>query len=218
MKILYALVILLLLPGGFVTGKNPHYFLQVGVGPQSYCGDLGAPFSKWSINTNVGLLFNRKKRLNGSVQFAFGNVIGQTDARGVTDPADATPNTYFKTNLFTLTYELQYNIVRNEHWKFYVAQGFGIAFFTPKDQSGHNLADQPVTRADGESYGPVTLMLPTKLGAIYFLPNDYGLGFETGFYNMLTDYIDNVSDWGDRNGFDNIWHFKFSLNIPVGSR
>jgi hypothetical protein len=215
MKTLFGLLVVLLLPVSEVSGQSDNSYVQIGMGPESYFGDLRTGSGKWRMQINFGLLFNKKKRLNGSVQLTVGSVTGQSDSREFNGTPDITPNTYFKTNLFALNYELHYNIIRNEFWKIYLGQGFGLMFFTPKDQFGGNLRDQADTREAGESYGSVTVILPTKLGLIYFLPNAYGLGFETGIYNTFSDYIDNVSAWGDHSGYDNIWYFKFSLNIPV---
>ena len=90
-----------------------------------------------------------------------------------------------------------------------------IMHYNPKDEFRHDLRDQNDTRAEGESYGSIAIFLPTKTGAIYFLPNNFGLGFEAGIYNTLTDYLDNVSQWGTKSGNDNALYFKFFLNIPV---
>ncbi len=210
-----SLVVFLLLQVTWVYGQNRNSYIQVGISPVAYRGDLGNGFSKWRMNVNLGLLFNKKDRVNGSAQIAIGSVTGQSDDREIGGSPDITPNSYFKTNFVAVNYELHYNIIRNEFLKFYIGQGFGFMHFTPKDQYGENLREQYETREEGESYGSIAVIFPTKLGAIYFLPNDFGLGFETGLYNSLTDYIDNISAWGDKGGLDNMWYFKFSLSIPV---
>lgn len=209
------LIVLLLLQVAWASGQSPNSYIQVGISPVAYKGDLGRSFSKWRMNVNVGLLFNKKDKLNGSAQIAIGSVTGQSDDRYIGGSSDITPNSFFKTNFIAINYELHYNLIRNEFWKIYIGQGIGFMHFTPKDQYGEKLSDQYETREEGESYGSIAIIFPTKLGVIYFFPNNYGLGFETGFYNTLTDYIDNVSVWGGKEGYDNIWYFKFSLNIPV---
>lgn len=194
--------------------KTTMPILQLGISPNAYKGDLGS-FEKWTIGYHVGLLLNKKKRLNGSFQIAFGNITGQTDDLNYPGDPAKTPNTFFKTNFVTINYELQYNIIKNEVMKLYLGQGFGIIHYTPKDEFGNKLQDQNNTRAEGESYGNISIILPTKLGYIYFLPNRMGLGIEAGFYNTMTDYLDNISDWGTKSGKDNILYFKFSVNVPI---
>ena len=188
--------------------------LQLGISPNAYRGDLSS-YEKWTIGYHVGLLLNKKKRLNGSFQLAFGKVTGQTNDPYYPGDPDKTPNTFFRTNFVTLNYELHYNFIKNDRMIFYIGQGFGIIHFTPKDNLGNKLQDQDQSRAEGESYGNISVTLPTKLGYIYFLPNRLGLGLEVGFYNTMTDYLDNISKWGTQSGKDNILYFKFSLSIPV---
>ena len=194
--------------------KESMPLLHLGTSANSYRGDLGS-FEKWTIGFHAGLLLNRKKRLNGSFQFGFGKVTGQTIDEDYPGDPDKTPNTFFRTNFITVNYELHYNFIKNEQMRFYLGQGFGIIHYTPKDDAGDKLQDQDNTRAEGESYGNISVILPTKLGYIYILPNKIGLGFEAGIYNTLTDYIDNISQWGTKSGNDNILYFKFSVNVPV---
>jgi len=188
--------------------------LQLGVSANAYRGDLSS-YDKWTIGFHGGLLLNKKKRLNGSFQFAFGKWTGQTNDVDYPGDPTKTPNTYFKTNFIAVNYELHFNIIKSDLMKLYIAQGIGIVHYTPKDEFGEKLRDLDNTRAEGESYGSISFMLPTKLGYIYFLPNRMGLGIETGFYNTLTDYLDNVSDWGTRSGKDNVLYVKFSISVPV---
>jgi hypothetical protein len=195
--------------------QNDKTLLQLGVSANAYRGDLSEQFKKWTGTFNAGLLFNRKKRLNGSFQFAAGSVTGQTNDPDYPGDPDQTPNTYFKTRIIAVNYELHYNIIKNTQVTWYIGQGLGILNFNPRDEFGQDLRDQGGTRAEGESYGSISVFLPTKTGVIYFLPNGYGLGFEAGFYNTLTDYVDNVSEWGTRSGNDNLLYFKFFLNVPV---
>ena len=189
--------------------------LQLGVSANAYRGDLNSQFKKWTGTFHAGLLFAKKKRLNGSFQLAVGSVTGQTADRDYPGDPDKTPNTYFKTRIIGINYELHYNIIKNEKVTWYVGQGFGILHYNPRDEYGEDLRDQNATRAEGESYGSITIFLPTKMGAIYFLSNEFGLGLEAGIYNTMTDYLDNVSQWGTKSGNDNMLYFRFFLNIPI---
>jgi hypothetical protein len=212
----FFLIIMMATPAAFrAFGQNDRSMLQLGVSANAYRGDLSNQFKKWTGSFHAGLLLNRKKRLNGSFQLAVGTVSGQSKDPDYPGDPDKTTNTYFKTRIIAVNYELHYNIIKSEQVTWYIGQGFGLLHFNPRDEFGDDLREQNNTRADGESYGSIGVYLPTKTGAIYFLPNGYGLGFEAGIYNTLTDYIDNISQWGTKSGNDNILYFKFFLNVPV---
>jgi hypothetical protein len=207
------LLLALSLSGVGARAQNPD-FLQIGVSSNAYNGDLGGAYAKWTMGVHAGLLLNQKKRLNGSFQLAFGRIVGQ-DLNFTAPEPGKTASPYFRTGFVTANYEVHYNFIRTARWKCYVAQGFGIIQYTPRDEEGNKLRDQGATRPDGETYGSVSVILPTKIGFIYFLPNGYGLGLESGFLNSMTDYLDNVGQWGGDAGRDNILFFKFNLNLPV---
>jgi hypothetical protein len=201
------------LQGKLQAQTTPDY-LQIGISSLAYNGDLGDAFSKWTMGFHAGLLLNQKKRFNGSFQLGIGRVTGQDLEFSSPEPGKKA-TTFFNTRFVTVNYEVQYNIIRTEQVKFYIGQGFGIVQYSPKDDEGNKLRDMPSTRPDGESYGSVSVILPTKLGLIYFLPNGYGLGLESGLLNTMTDFLDNVGRWGGNSGADNVLYFKFSLNLPV---
>ncbi|MEP2024895.1 MAG: hypothetical protein ABJH98_14145 [Reichenbachiella sp.] len=191
--------------------------IHVGIGPAFYSGDLGSAYSSGSLLFNFGLKLNKDKKLNGNIKVAIGSISGQeldyttTDNTGIT----ATPNTYFKTSFFGLNYEAQYNFVHREQLKVYISQGIGLFRFNPKDQYDNDLIDQPDTRPIGESYRNMIIQLPTQLGAKYYLPNDFAFGIQFGFINPITDYLDNLGIWGNKNGNDNILSIQFEIHAPI---
>ncbi|MEO9964618.1 MAG: outer membrane beta-barrel protein [Reichenbachiella sp.] len=191
--------------------------LHLGIGPASYSGDLGGSYSSSSLLFSAGLKFNKDKKFHGNVRFSLGTVTGQeldyttTDNSGVT----ATPNTFFESSFFAINYEAHYNIVDKKRVKVYISQGIGLFRFTPKDESGKGLIDQPSTRPLGESYRNLTLQLPTQIGAKYYLSNDFAFGIQFGLINPITDHLDNLGIWGNKNGNDNILTTQFQLFVPV---
>ena len=92
------------------------------------------------------------------------------------------PNTFFRSSLISLHYDLRYNFIRKERLKAYVSLGFGLVRFNPKDQEDNSLQDLLDTRADNETYGNITAMLPLQAGAMYFLDNGFGASFQMGLY------------------------------------
>lgn len=210
-KVLLAIILILPL---FATAQSPEKLLNLGVSANAYNGDLGGHFEKWTAIFHVGLKFNRKKRFNGNLNLGFGTINGQGTIESNIPPAP-TPNNFFNTNIIYGNYDLQFNIIKNKHWIIYVSQGIGILRFNPRDQFFEDLQDRNETRADSETYGNTSLILPTKAGVVYLLRNGYGAGIEAGLFNTTTDYIDNISQLGAKEGSDNIMAVKFSFFIPI---
>ncbi|MDX1627056.1 MAG: hypothetical protein R3345_00070, partial [Fulvivirga sp.] len=161
-----------------------------------------------------GIQFNKKDKLNGSFQIGFGTINDEDRDFISSNSSTASANKFFKTNFFYVNYSLHYNLIKKENLIVYISQGIGFLRFTPTDQFGDNLQDQPGTREEGETYRNASIMLPTSVGAIYLLPNQYGIGLQAGFYGTLTDYLDNISQLAETNN-DNILGIRFAFYIPV---
>ena len=188
-----------------------------GIGPSAYKGDLSDGFDKWSMIFHVGIKFNRFKKVNGNFALTIGSITGQNINYSYEDgslPAPS-PNRFFTTKLVGLNYELHYNFINSEKVKVYASQGIGVLRFNPQDEYNDSLVDQLFSRAANETYGTITLLLPTQVGVLYILPNDYSVGVQAGYVNTLTDYLDNISAWGNKKGNDNIFSVKFEIHIPV---
>lgn len=209
----YFVVLLLVLPV-ILNAQAPDKYLFAGANANTYQGDMGN-FSQWNGGFHAGVQFNKKQKLNGAIQLTFGAVSDQQSVEENTQISQIrNPNSYFRSNFFAINYEVHYNIIKTSKWLLYVSQGAGFMRYTPKDQFGEKLEDQPTTRAEQESYRSSSFMLPTSVGAAYYLANEVGIGIQTTFYNPLTDYLDNVSELGD-SGNDNILNLKFSLYFPL---
>lgn len=188
-----------------------------GVGPAAYKGDLSDNFSKWSMVIHAGIKLNRFKKVHGNFALTIGSVTGQNINYSFDDGSQTTPepNRFFTTSVVGFNYELHYNILNKERVKVYASQGIGLMRFQPQDEFNASLIDQLSTRALNETYGNITLTLPTQVGMLYVLPNDFSVGIQLGYHNTLTDYLDNISDWGTKAGHDNMFSFRFQVYIPV---
>lgn len=208
----YILCLFVTVPMAFAQG--PSKFAHAGTSMLSYKGDLSG-YDKYTIAFHGGIQFYKKKRLNGAFNLGFGNITGENRNFSGPNP-DKEPNRYFKTNFLFLNYDLHVNLLKKSNYSIYISQGIGFIRFTPTDQFGEDLQGQLTTRADDETYRNASFMLPTKIGAMYLLPNYFGVGFEAGFFGTMTDYLDNISELGD-SGNDNILTFRFNLYIPLFS-
>jgi hypothetical protein len=193
----------------------PGQFIKVGIAPALYSGDLVSRNAKLTSLATVGIRFNQKKKLNGTFQVSFGTLTGQNPGYQFKDDISTTPNTFFRTSLVTIHYDIAYNFVITESLKIYVGAGIGLFRYQPKDDLGQNLLDQIETRADTETYANTSAVIPIKVGAAYFLPNDFGIEFQAMMMNPQTDYIDNIGQWGNRSGNDQYYSFQLNLLIPL---
>jgi hypothetical protein len=191
--------------------------LEVGVAANAYRGDLATKYQKWSSAFQLGLKLNGKKRLNGHFNLGIGSVTGQNlnyQYNGA-DAQTATPNRFFKTSYVSLNYDLQVNLVKSRQWVVYLSQGAGLIRFAPKDERSQALPGQLDTRPEEESYNNITLLLPTQAGVMYLFANGYGVGLQSGWLNPQNDYLDNISQWGNRSKKDNVLSFRFSFLAPI---
>jgi hypothetical protein len=183
-------------------------WLHVGFEIPAYAGDL----NKYA-QFNGAFALNHKERLNGQFTFLIGTVKGENRRLDI-PPSAIAPNRFFSTSLIEFSYQVNYHLIKTPNFGLYIGQGIGLLRFDPKDENDESLSGQADTRAEGESYRNITLMLPTKVGVQYVFDNHFGVGFEAGWHNPLTDYLDNISDLGT-GGSDNILGFRISLLIPL---
>jgi len=187
-------------------------WLRVGLSGAASITDL-SKYESFGAVGMVGLQFNKKKRLNGALLLGYGTIEGN-DPTFTSPISNKSPNRFFSTSFLFGNYDLHYNFIKTQKVIVYVSQGIGFIRFTPEDQFGEGLEDQPNTRADDETYRNLSLILPTKLGGMYILPNQFGVGVEVGFFGTMTDYLDNISEFGD-SGNDNIFALSLNLYIPL---
>lgn len=189
--------------------------LVFGIGAASHRGDLNDRFPGSGLVAVVGVNLNTSKKLHGNLLLSIGSTSGQQLDYTVPNNPDATPNTFFQSGFIGINHELHFNLVDREKFKFYLSQGVGVMRYVPKDQFGNELSNQINTRALNETYGNLSLMLPSMVGMLYQLPNRLNLGLQAGYYNTLTDYLDNISQWGTNEGSDNILSVRFQVSVPV---
>jgi hypothetical protein len=201
-----------------ITPSNK--YLELGISATAYKGDLNHSYEKFASCFHLNLHFKKPdRRVDTYVGLMTGSVTGQNPKYSVTDSdtsaAIPSPNKFFKTSLFSVNFGLLISIIRKENFNFYIGQGLGVMRLNPKDADDKSLAEQFNTRSEDETYNNFTFMLPTCAGMTYRFKNDYRVGFQAGWLNPVSDYIDNISIWGDRDKKDNILSYKFSFYIPL---
>jgi hypothetical protein len=190
-----------------------HKLWELGVSANAYKGDLSDNYGFWSSSMHLGLKFAKKKRWNGHFNFSIGNIRGENYAYEFSNTA--TPNRFFRTNLVAFQFDLQYNFLKTKHWIGHVGQGIGLMRFLPKNENNVKLQNELQTRAINEVYGNVTAILPTSVAITYLLKNGYGLGMNVTWLRPTTDYLDNISLWGTKQGNDKVIMVKFYVSVPA---
>ncbi len=87
--------------------------------------------------------------------------------------------------------------------------------FTSKDRNGNNLIDQTDTRDKEETYTNSTLILPIGIYGKYIFKNKISVQLGVKWLSPQTDYIDNVSTFGQEKGNDKIMQYHFAIGIPL---
>lgn len=189
-------------------------YLQVSGSMNAYKGDLNPAYQKWSSAFHLGVFSNRSRWINPMASLSFGSLTGQkTDYNYLAAPPR--PNTFFKTNFAQLSVGLRLNFIKSDFLTIYLNPNIGVMRFTPRDIRNQKLADQPETRALGETLPATSVTFPVNLGAMYrFKASDIGIGVEVGLLNPMTKYLDNIGEYGN-GGRDNSMQIKLSVYVPL---
>ncbi|MEJ2003573.1 MAG: hypothetical protein P8X57_01100 [Cyclobacteriaceae bacterium] len=185
----------------------------IGLEIPSYTGDLNR-YAQFNSGFTAGFRLNQRKNLNGQFLLSVGTLKGDNRRLDIL-PGSESPNTFFRTSFIEVTYQLHYYLLQRNHFRLYAGIGAGFLRFQPMDNEGTPLSDLPGTRAGNETYRNITLALPVKLGGQYIFDNQFGVSFEAGWHNPLTDYLDNISELGN-GGLDNILFLRVNLMVPLG--
>jgi hypothetical protein len=200
--------------------KMPTRFAELGFSTNSYKGDISHSYSDWATGVHLGILFNKAKRINGHFNLMIGSAVAQNPNYFFDDGSDPqpTPNEYARIKMIAFNYDLHVNLYKKKNLIVYLYQGIGMVRFDPRDTENNKLQDQLNTRAQGETYSNITLMLPHGIGAAYVFQPGLGIGFQAGYLNPTSDLIDNVSAWGNRDKKDNILSYKMTVYIPFSPK
>ncbi|SMG28619.1 hypothetical protein SAMN05661096_01722 [Marivirga sericea] len=173
--------------------------------------DLEPSYKKAGVQLSAYMQFTPNRWLNVGFWFSAGEV--QSENRNVRffDQSEFQINDYARTNYQSLHVEPSFHILKKSNYSLYLSQGFGFMRFAVYDKDSQNLADRLDSRSQGEDYSNFAVLLPTTLNAYYFLPNDFGAHLRTGFLNPQTDYLDNISIFGNPENNDNLFILQLSI-------
>jgi hypothetical protein len=195
-------------------------WLEIGTGANSYQGDVGSGYNSWHPALELGLRLHFKKRFNGLITLGYGTISSADPTYLLAPLGSPVPegNLFFNTRFFTLSYQLQVNLLSTSSWMVSISPGIGIIRFQPLDENKSSLSKQPGTRNQDETYGPIALVFPLQAGVSHLFANGFGISLRTSLLNPQTDYLDNKARLGTRSGNDQVWTWRLSLMIPLSHK
>lgn len=189
-------------------------YLQVSGSANAYKGDLSPSYQKWSSAFHIGAFSDQHRWFNPTASLSIGNLVGQNTNYDYLNPPRT--NTFFKTNFVQLSLGLRLNAIKTDFLTVYLNPNIGIMRFSPKDIRNQKLANQPETRALGETLPTTTFVIPVSVGAMYkFKASKVAIGAEVGLFNPTSDYLDNIGELGSISTRDNSLQIKLSVYAPL---
>lgn len=197
-----------------VSGQDDSTFTKfagISFGSSIPKTDLEPSYKKPGVQLSAFMQFTPNRWLNVGFWFSAGEVQSENREVRFFDQSEFQLNDFARTNYQSLNVEPSFHLLKKPNYSIYLSQGFGFMRFAVYDRDNNNLANQLDSRAQGEDYSNFSVLLPTTLNAYYFLPNDFGFHFRTGFLNPQTDYLDNISNFGNPENNDNLFILQLSI-------
>lgn len=192
-------------------------FLTAGFSAISYKGSLSGSYSRWTPAYHIGLRLEKKKLLSSFLGIGFGRYIGEDRAYRLPARADQNlqPSPAFEGSFFSLHYEARFLLFRFKSITMQATQGIGLFRFSVEDRSGNKLSEKPKSRAAGEAYSQNSFFFPSGLLVQFQFPNRMSLGFQAGWYNNSSQYLDNMKNLSLNQNRDNLASLRFHVSLPL---
>jgi hypothetical protein len=192
-------------------------FVSGGFAAVAYKGSLQSGYQRWTPAYQAGLLLEKKKFISSYIGIGFGTYIGEDRSYRLPAKADPAlqPSKTIEAGFFTLHYEARFLLFRYRNLRIQACQGIGLFRFSVRDREGNLLSDKPRTRASGESYSQNSFFFPGSLMLQYRFPNEMGIGFQMGWFNTTSPYLDNMDQLAQNKTRDNLASFRFHILLPL---
>lgn len=196
-----------------VSGQNSvsTKFAGISFGTGIPKTDLEPTYKKPGTQVSGYFQFIPNRWLNVGFWLSVGEVQSENREVRFLDQSEFQINSFARTSYQSLHVEPSFHFLKKPNYSIYFSQGFGFMRFAVYDQNSQDLVNQLDSRSQGEDYSNFTVFLPSTLNAYYFLDNDFGIHLRTGFLNPQTDYLDNISNFGNAENNDNIFILQLSI-------
>ncbi|MEO1052811.1 MAG: DUF6089 family protein [Bacteroidota bacterium] len=185
----------------YAKGRNRNVVASVGTGVSSYFGDLNNPgdLLDTRLNVNVGLQYLLGPRASIRGELTFFQLQG-SDVEA-SDEGRVARNLSFVSNNIEVNAVVIVNLLPNGlrfYQRFpinpYAFAGLGFTYFEPRaERSNGEFQRLRPLQTEGNSYGPVTLVIPAGAGVKFKVSPFINIALEGGFRFTFTDYLDDVS-------------------------
>lgn len=198
----------------------PTRFFQFGLGLTgfNYIGDFTNDVTAlYRIHPggNLSLQTTGSAALQLQANVGFGAFEEQLDRRSDAFSLDATANKFVETSFYYADLRLKFRFLRQKRLQPYVSLGAGILVFSPRDESGKLLREQPETRAAHETYNTSIPQLPGVIGLKAQITPLVAASIDYTYRVTPTDYLDNVGQWGSRQGHDALQALQLSVYFTL---
>ncbi|MFT4739377.1 MAG: hypothetical protein ACI9XJ_000111 [Marivirga sp.] len=184
--------------------------IGLGIGLNLTRTDLSETYQKPTSSFIAYLQFAKQRKLTSALYLSFGQLTSENSAVKFLDQSEFQINSFSLTTYQSAHFEGIYNLLNKHGFKISVSQGFGFMRYSVYDQNDTLLINVLNSRAQGETYSGFSILLPTSISFSYLLKNDYGIQGRLSIQNTLTDYLDNISIFGDESNNDNIISFQIT--------
>jgi hypothetical protein len=192
-------------------------FITAGFSAVAYKGSLQDNYSRWTPAYHFGVQLEKKKFTSSFIGIGFGSYTGEDRSYRLPAKADQAlqPSAAFEGRFFTFHYEVRFLLFRYRGFQIQAGQGIGLFRFSVRDRSGTNLGERPKSRAAGESYSQNSFFFPSSLLLQYRFPNRMSFGFQAGWFNNSSQYLDNMKELSLNQNKDNLAGLKFHFSMPL---
>lgn len=201
---------------GDSLSSGRYFQLGLGLTASSYIGDFTrdiADLYRIHPGANLSMQTTGPASIQLQANAGFGKFTEQMDGKApwFSSDANAAPNRFVETSFYYADLRLKYRFLRHKRIQPYLALGAGVLVFTPRDESGKLLREMPHTRNTGETYNTAIPQLPGVVGLQVQISTLVSASFDYTYRLTPTDYLDNVGQWGSRQGNDALHGLQLSL-------
>lgn len=185
-----------------IVSAQVNYSLVVGIGGNSYSGDLNIQPANPQMNITIGVDSYLENKLFIRSSLNYGMIEANYEpGDAIIDPTDKGPNfvvtNYFSSQLLSLETAAMFEFISGRLLSITGGVGLGALYFDPRDANGNKLSSNNNTRLPEESYSSIVPFSPVTVSVILFSDRKVNIIFENTWLFTNSDYIDNIGYTGD---------------------
>ncbi|MEO0896097.1 MAG: outer membrane beta-barrel protein [Bacteroidota bacterium] len=211
---------LLLLSVCLMMAQNQKAPVKIGVGltGNNYIGDYNDPsYFRTYAGSHLSIQKANRRSFNLHLQAGFGRFADQFDGDDIPLDQDGQPLPRFiETSFIHGELAVSYRLFPAKRLQPYAQLGYGLMFFSPKDNDGRRLIRFDGPASEGAATNQIVPQLSGSLG-LEARVNDF-ISFNIAYtYRFLpTDYLDNYGQEEGISGFDALQSVQVGFMFSLG--